>query len=77
MVKSMFKSIVRIIIPTLSFTNSIYESSIINPPQILERDISLNKNDLNHDFIVDKNNNDTNSQTVNFNIGGTNILTLN
>lgn len=77
MVKSMFKSIFRIIIPTLSFTNSIYESSIINPPQILERDISLNKNDSNHDFIVDKNNNDTNSQTVNFNIGGTNILTLN
>jgi len=73
----MFKSIFRIIIPTLSFTNSIYESSIINPPQILERDISLNKNDLNHDFIVDKNNNDTNSQTVNFNIGGTKILTLN
>lgn len=73
----MFKSIFKMMIPTLSFVNSMYEITFIYSPQTLEHDISLNKNDSNHDFTINKNNDETNLQTVNFNIGGTKTLTLN
>ena len=37
-------------IPTLSFVNSMYEITFIYSPQTLEHDISLNKNDSTHYF---------------------------